>query len=51
MVSMPDMEMVSLSGPATEAASEEPGLGRSSSEEKDLLTPQQSRRKAQNRAA
>ena len=51
MVSMPDMDMTSLPVPANDATPDEPGLARSSSEEKDSMTPQQSRRKAQNRAA
>ncbi|KAI1622580.1 hypothetical protein EDD37DRAFT_480799 [Exophiala viscosa] len=53
MLSMPDMDLKSLTAAVTttEVMPDEPALGRSSSEEKDSMTPQQSRRKAQNRAA
>ncbi|KIW92392.1 uncharacterized protein Z519_07376 [Cladophialophora bantiana CBS 173.52] len=51
MVSMPEVDMTSLTAPAVDVTPDEPTVARSSSEEKDTLTPQQSRRKAQNRAA
>ena len=53
MLLMPDMDLKSLAAAVTttEVMPDEPAVGRSSSEEKDSMTPQQSRRKAQNRAA
>ncbi|KIX01343.1 uncharacterized protein Z518_09068 [Rhinocladiella mackenziei CBS 650.93] len=51
MISIPEMEMNSIPAPVAESTPDEPVVARSSSEEKDTLTPQQSRRKAQNRAA
>ncbi|OAP64023.1 hypothetical protein AYL99_03250 [Fonsecaea erecta] len=51
MVSMPEVDMTSLTTSAIDMTPDEPAAARSSSEEKDTLTPQQSRRKAQNRAA
>lgn len=51
LISLSDMDMNNLSAPAAEVTPEEAVVARSSSEEKDTLTPQQSRRKAQNRAA
>jgi hypothetical protein len=51
MVSMPDMDMANLNTSVNDVGADEPVLNRSSSEEKDSMTPQQSRRKAQNRAA
>jgi hypothetical protein len=51
MISMPDVDMSNISIPTNDATPDDVGATRSSSEEKDILTPQQSRRKAQNRAA
>ncbi|KAK7889983.1 AP-1-like transcription factor [Exophiala xenobiotica] len=51
MMSISELDSKGMSDTVTELPLEEPGVGRSSSEEKDILTPQQSRRKAQNRAA
>ncbi|KIV91812.1 hypothetical protein PV10_06310 [Exophiala mesophila] len=51
MISAPDVDMNGLTAPSQDMTPEEPRVTRSSSEEKDNLTPQQSRRKAQNRAA
>lgn len=51
MISMPDVDMGNISMPTNDATPDDAGPARSSSEEKDNLTPQQSRRKAQNRAA
>ena len=45
------MDMAALAAPTAEIIPDVPGLARSSSEEKDDMTPQQSRRKAQNSAA
>ncbi|KAK5058893.1 hypothetical protein LTR84_011157 [Exophiala bonariae] len=49
MISMPDVDMNNVSLPTNEGSLDD--AARSSSEEKEILTPQQSRRKAQNRAA
>ncbi|RMD44157.1 hypothetical protein DV735_g937, partial [Chaetothyriales sp. CBS 134920] len=54
IVSLPEADAGNLQPAMKEPPLDEPGMvsaNRSSSEEKDILTPQQSRRKAQNRAA
>jgi hypothetical protein len=51
---MPDIDPKNIVPAATDLTPDDqvpPMITRSSSEEKDILTPQQSRRKAQNRAA
>ncbi|KAJ9643216.1 uncharacterized protein PV06_05518 [Exophiala oligosperma] len=51
MLSIPDGDSKGFTATVAEVPAEETVVGRSSSEEKDLLTPQQNKRKAQNRAA
>ena len=53
LLSMPDidLDLDNLQGAPDDLTPGEPVPGRSSSEEKDTMTPQQSKRKAQNRAA
>jgi hypothetical protein len=57
LVSLPEVDQMSIQQttndltPEDSLANAAPATARSSSEEKDTLTPQQSRRKAQNRAA
>ena len=49
--SVPEATLSEALGSQIDAAADDNGRARSSSEEKELMTPAQSRRKAQNRAA
>lgn len=51
MTSVPRLNLNEMLPPAHDLTPDEPARARSSSEEKETMTPAQSRRKAQNRAA